>query len=109
MATAITKSVPPTDWPIHNYIEHLRTHRADLSARYQIAEIGVFGSYVRNQQHPASDLDVLVSFSETPGLFKLVALEDDLSALLNIKVDLAVKSALRPRIATRILSEVILI
>ncbi|MEI6778663.1 MAG: hypothetical protein WCK70_17320 [Chloroflexales bacterium] len=54
-------------------------------------------------------LDVLVAFSETPSLFTLVALEDDLSALLPITVDLAVKTALRPRIATRILSEVVLV
>jgi predicted nucleotidyltransferase len=109
MATSISSSAPPPDWPVHSYIDRLRTMRADLAARYQIAELGVFGSYVRNEQRPESDLDVLVTFSETPGLFTLVALEEHLSALLHIKVDLAVKTALRPRIATRILSEVVMV
>ncbi len=107
--TTVTRTTPPQAWPVHTYIERLRTHRATFVARYHIAELGVFGSYVRNEQRPESDLDVLVAFSETPSLFTLVALEDDLSALLQIKVDLAVKTALRPRIATRILSEVVML
>ncbi len=107
--TTVTRTTPPQAWPVNTYIDRLRTHRADLTARYHIAELGVFGSYVRNEQRPESDLDVLVAFSETPSLFTLVALEDDLSALLQITVDLAVKTALRPRIATRILSEVVMI
>ena len=107
--TISSSGVPPPDWPANGYLDRLRTHRAELTARYQIAELGVFGSYIRNEQRPESDLDVLVTFSATPGLFTLVALEEDLSALLQIKVDLAVKTALRPRIATRILSEVVLL
>jgi len=108
MTTSIS-STPLPDWPVNGYIDRLRTHRADLTSRYQIAELGVFGSYIRNEQRPESDLDVLVTFSETPGLFTLVALEEDLSTLLQIKVDLAVRTALRPRIATRILSEVVML
>ncbi len=107
--TTVTRTAPSQAWPVSTYIERLRAHRAVFVARYHIAELGVFGSYIRNEQRPESDLDVLVAFNETPSLFTLVALEDDLSALLQITVDLAVKTALRPRIATRILREVVMI
>lgn len=96
-------------WPLAIYLAQLRERRADLASRYHIRELGVFGSYVRNEQRPDSDFDMLVSFTQTPGLLALVALEDELSALLGVRVDLAVKTALRPRIAARILDEVVLV
>ncbi|MDZ4719329.1 MAG: nucleotidyltransferase family protein [Roseiflexaceae bacterium] len=97
------------DWPVTRYIVRLRALRHHLIERYHIHELGVFGSYVRNQQRPDSDLDLLVSFTKTPSLLTLVQLEDELGALLGIKVDLAVKSALRPRIAARVLNELVVI
>ena len=53
---------------------------------------------MRNEQTAASDLDMLVTFEKTPGLLKFVSLENHLSDLLGIKVDLVMKDALKPRI-----------
>jgi len=94
-------------WPVARYIRLLREHRSDLAQRYNIASLGIFGSYVRNEQRDGSDLDILVSFIEAPGLFKLVELQDELSELLGLSVDLVVRSELRPRIGQRILAEVV--
>ena len=69
--------------------------------------IGIFGSYVRGEQKKKSDLDILVEFSEPIGLFKFVELEDFLSQELNLKVDLVMKDALKPRIKDSILKEAI--
>jgi hypothetical protein len=41
----------PADWPITRYIATLRRHRHMLADRYHIEALGVFGSYVRNEQH----------------------------------------------------------
>ena len=54
-----------------------------------------------------SDLDVLVSFSETIDLFTFVELENYLSDILGVKVDLVMKDALKPRLKERILSEAV--
>jgi hypothetical protein len=102
-----TSDVLPIDWPVTSYIEQLRKHREKLVAHYRIDFIGVFGSYIRNEQTEHSDLDVLVSFSKTPTLFTLVDLEDELSKLLGVPVDLVVKTDLKRRIGQRILQEVI--
>ncbi|NWG19872.1 MAG: nucleotidyltransferase family protein [Chloroflexi bacterium] len=93
--------------PVTRLLLRLRERRADLVKRYHIHELGVFGSYVRNEQRPDSDIDLLVSFTQTPSLLTLVQLEDELSELLGVRVDLAVKSALRPRIAEHVLHEVV--
>lgn len=84
----------------------LTNEKAYLKSKYFVSEIGVFGSFVRNEQHKRSDVDVLVEFSKTISAFKFVDLKDELSKKLGIKVDLVVKKALKPRIGERILSEV---
>lgn len=93
--------------PVARYLDRLREHRADLIKRYGIAFIGVFGSYIRNEQHAGSDLDVLVAFTTPPGLFKVVELQDELSDLLDTSVDLVVQSELKPHIGQHILDEVV--
>ncbi len=84
----------------------IKTSKSVLFQKYHLKEIGIFGSYVRNEQKNTSDLDVLVEYEQTPGLFAFVRLENELSKLLDIKVDLVMKSSLKPHIGKRILSEV---
>jgi len=67
----------------------------------------VFGSYVRSEQNMNSDLDLLVTFKEIPSLLTFIAIENYLSDLLGIKVDLVMKDSLKPKIGQRILREAI--
>ena len=78
-----------------------------LAKQYHVESLGVFGSYVRNEQKADSDLDLLVTFSQTPGLLRFIELENQLSDLLNVKVDLVMKDALKPNIGKHILQEVV--
>ena len=85
----------------------LRARLPELYERYGVRWLGVFGSYVRGEQSEESDLDLLVEFDERPlGLLQFIALEDELSDALGVKVDLVEKSALKPAIGRRILAEV---
>ena len=77
-----------------------------LRQTYGVLSLGVFGSYATGQAEPGSDLDLLVEFDQPPTLFQFVRLERELSQLLGIKVDLAMKSALKPEIGRRILRQV---
>jgi hypothetical protein len=80
-----------------------------IRERYNVKELGVFGSYARGQEKRGSDLDVLVSFEEPIGLFKFLEIEEYLSDKLDVKVDLVFKNALKPRIGKRILEQVIMV
>jgi len=84
----------------------LRQHLPDLARRYHVQSLGIFGSYVRREQRRGSDLDILVSFSEPPSLLAFVALENELTDRLGVKVDLVMKDALKPGIGEHILKEV---
>jgi predicted nucleotidyltransferase len=61
---------------LEQLVEMLHRQLPVLAERYQVESLGVFGSYVRHEQSPESDLDVLVTFYELPGLFKFIELEN---------------------------------
>lgn len=86
----------------------LRTHQHELR-EYHLRSLALFGSASRNEAGPDSDVDVLVEFDVTPGLFKLIQLENELSDLLGVKVDLVLKGSLKPRIRERVLAEAIVV
>jgi len=85
----------------------LKENKTILSNEFKIKEIGLFGSYLRDEAKEDSDIDVLVEFNKTVGLLEFIALENHLSDTLGIKVDLVMKSALKPRIGRHILEEVV--
>ncbi len=87
----------------------LRQQKDFLRKKYKIKEIGIFGSYVRGEQRYTSDVDILVEFEEVPSLLKFVKLENYLSEVLGVKVDLVEKKALKPRIGKHILQEVVIL
>ncbi|WP_269851503.1 nucleotidyltransferase family protein [Methanosarcina horonobensis] len=78
-----------------------------IEKKYPIKYMGVFGSYVRGEQSPSSDLDILVEFNGSITLLGYARLENELSDELGVKVDLVSKTALKPRIGRRVLSEVV--
>ncbi len=87
----------------------LRRHMPELGERYKVKSLGLFGSYVRGEQRERSDLDVLVEYSEVTSLFEFIDLELYLTDLLGVKVDLVMKSGLKPHIGQNILREVIMV
>ncbi|MBI1939686.1 MAG: nucleotidyltransferase family protein [Ignavibacteriales bacterium] len=64
--------------------------KPELSKRFYVSQIGLFGSYVRNEQTRTSDLDVLVDFRKPIG-WDVVDLQEYLQELLGVKVDLVLK------------------
>lgn len=84
----------------------LRQQLPLLKERYGVALLGLFGSHVRRQAGPGSDLDLLVRFHRTPGLIRFIELENYLSDLLDVRVDLLMPEALKPAVGQRVLAEV---
>lgn len=87
--------------------ELIKQHKPELEKRLEVKEIGIFGSYARNKPRKTSDVDILVEFAETVGLFEFIELEEYLQKLIGTKVDLVSHKALKPRIGKHILNEVV--
>ncbi len=84
----------------------LRTKHAELR-RFGVRRYGLFGSFVRNEQRPDSDLDVLVEFEPSEKNFKhFMQLAFFLEELLGRKVDILTPESLSPFIGPNILNEV---
>ncbi|MBI2938822.1 MAG: nucleotidyltransferase domain-containing protein [Chloroflexi bacterium] len=74
-----------------------RERIADICRRYQIRTFALFGSVLRDDFRPDSDVDVLVEFPPEAriSLFDIVDLKDELAALFGREVDVVEKEALR--------------
>ena len=86
--------------------EILKDNKDALKEQFGVSQLGLFGSFVRGEQNPESDLDILVDFEEPVDLFEFMDLNDQLEKLTGMKVDLVTRGALKPYIGKRILSEV---
>ena len=91
---------------LNDLIAIIQRVRPQLVQQYKVESLGLFGSYLRHEQEQGSDLDLLITFHESPSLLKFIELENYLSDMLGIKVDLVMKSALKPGIGSHILKEV---
>ena len=86
-------------------IQTIQQKTAPLFQRYNVQKAALFGSVVRGEQQPDSDIDMLVEMSKTSGLFDLLALQSDLEELLARPVDLVEYSAIKERLKPYILHD----
>lgn len=79
---------------------------ADLCRSYRVRELSLFGSALRNDFRPESDLDFLVLFEPNAriGFLKFAALQRELGALVGRRVDLVPKRGLKPIIREEVLT-----
>ncbi|MBN2143815.1 MAG: nucleotidyltransferase family protein [Candidatus Aureabacteria bacterium] len=84
----------------------LKSQKPFLREKFKVNSIGVFGSYSRQEQTSASDVDVLVEFDSPPG-WDFFDLQDYLEDLLGTKVDLVTRNAIKPQLQESILHEVV--
>lgn len=84
----------------------LSKQKLTLRREFGVESLGIFGSVVRNEQTRGSDVDILVDFAKPVGMFTFLELEEHLGHVLDTKVDLVTRNALKPRIGESILREV---
>lgn len=89
--------------------EILRQQKPYLSNKYGVVRLEIFGPFVREEQKEGSDLDILVELKKplSIDLIAFIEMENYLSDLLGIKVDLVMKEDLKPRIGKHILNEAV--
>ena len=73
---------------------------------YHIKTIGLFGSFVRNEQKKKSDIDMVVEFEPGVSLLDHAKFQNQLSDLFNRDVDVLSLSGIKPKLKSYILKEV---
>jgi len=89
-------------------ITTIKKHRSELS-KYGIKEVGLFGSYSREEQSTHSDIDILIDFEKDRENYdNYMAVFDIFEKIFkNEKVEVVTKNGLSPYIGPRILNEVL--
>ena len=84
-------------------------HREKLATEFGVKSLALFGSVVRDEAMPTSDVDLLVEFDGRPvGLFHLSRTQHYLESIFGIsKVDLVLRDGIKPALKERILREAI--
>lgn len=92
---------PTQDSPLHNPIiqQRLGTSPAELEAlcqKWHLTELSLFGSILRDDFTPQSDIDLLANFSPSfdRGLTETIQIHEDFAALFKRKIDLVIKDAI---------------
>lgn len=79
----------------------------DIIKKYGVKKIGLFGSYIRNEQKPTSDIDIVVEFEKGKITFdNYMDLKFFLEDLFKCKVDLVMKESIKPDLKPYILGSV---
>ncbi len=86
-------------------IQTLRKAMPDLSSKYGVRTLLLFGSFARGDHTAASDVDLLAEFSRPVTLFGLGSLQVYLEKLLGRRVDVGALDSLRPQVRQEVMSE----
>jgi uncharacterized protein len=90
-------------------LKTLKAHRAELTAHYKVRDLSLFGSFARDAQSNASDVDVLVDFAADASFFDLVQLALYLEQKLGRSVDVIPQDTLRAEIRDTVMRERVLV
>ena len=94
---------------MQDVLAKLKALKPDIVIRYRVKSLELFGSVVRGEQQEASDIDVLVEFTESADMFDLIGLGLFMEEKLNRKVDVVPKRALRKEFHSTVLAEAVVV
>lgn len=85
----------------------LSEHRSELTTRFSVRSLALFGSVARGRAGVSSDVDLLVEFDRPVGYLAFFALQDYLAELLHAPVDLGTLRSLKPRVRQQVEREML--
>ncbi|MFP4093898.1 MAG: nucleotidyltransferase family protein [Cyclobacteriaceae bacterium] len=87
-------------------VDRLQANKPLLFEKYPIRSLAIFGSYARNEQISASDVDVMVEFHDKIGL-RFIDLAEELEVMVGEKIDLVSKNGIKDKYLQAIQSDLI--
>ena len=90
---------------IRQRLEALKPQVLEVARRYGASNLRIYGSIATGQEHPASDLDLLIDLPKGQSLLGLISLRQELEDLLGCPVDVTEAENLHPLIRSQILEQ----
>jgi predicted nucleotidyltransferase len=92
---------------VHELKKELELLKPTLKKRFKVETVEIFGSYARGEQTDASDVDLLVTYSQMTSFFTIYDLEKFLQRKLGVRVDVVSKKFLNPHLKDKVLQEAV--
>ena len=87
-----------------NILTYLKEHYSEFKDKYSVEQIGLFGSYARDEATENSDIDIFVKMK--PSLFKMMDIKEELENYFNKNVDIVrLRDRMNPYLQKRILKD----
>jgi predicted nucleotidyltransferase len=78
-------------------LEYLSTNKDRIHREYGVVQIGLYGSFVRNEQNDSSDIDIAIELEkDKKNIHNFFGVKRELESAFGRKVDLGIKSSLKP-------------
>jgi hypothetical protein len=87
--------------------EIFQSHKDELYDRFHVESLSIFGSICRGSAREDSDIDILVRYTDAPGIFEFLKLKQYLESILGRSVDLVTENALKKQLKNKILKEAV--
>lgn len=84
----------------------LQGKKSELSEKYHLTTIGIFGSVLREDFRDESDIDILIDYDQQLGV-EFIDLAEELESILERKVDLVSRKGIKPKYFDEICRELI--
>ena len=88
-------------------LDFLKEHRDEMSKNFGVTKIGLFGSYIRNEQNNDSDIDIAVEIDSNNKFRSFFGLKHYLEDHLEHTIDLGIESTLKPIARETIIKDII--
>ena len=89
-------------------LNFLKNHRQELSEKFGVTKIGLFGSYARGEETSTSDIDIAIEMQkDKKTLSTFFELKRELEKQFHKKVDLGIESTLKPIVQEYVKKEII--
>lgn len=88
-------------------LDFLKAHREEIRENFGVTKIGLFGSYIRNEQTDDSDIDIAVEIDSNNKFRSFFGLKHYLEDNLKHTIDLGIESALKPIAKRTIVKDII--
>ncbi len=89
------------------YVEIFNAHKDEIKNKFSVDSLLIFGSVVKGTANSDSDIDILVKYHTSPGLFEFIDLKRYLEMIIGCSVDLVTENALKKQLRDEILKEAI--
>jgi predicted nucleotidyltransferase/DNA-binding XRE family transcriptional regulator len=101
------KNLASLTGPVGRRVRRRRGELVAAAASHGLANLRVFGSVARGEDHPGSDVDLLADFPPGLSLFGLARAEADLEAIVGARVELIPERDLKPGVRARAEQELV--